>query len=330
MLFVVGFPAVTTTHYPYPLHVMLIAPPIEPPRPARSMARFKQVPPPRRLFRPLPSPPLEAVSHPNLPAPPVLPAARVPVPPVTASLELPRPLPRPAAPAPQVKTGSFASIGSSASAAKPRAAPDVSPRMSLKASGFAAVQTAAAPSALRKGTLSASGAFDAAVAGTVPHRGGLSAPGEFGQAVAGDFSLHQATVSRTGGFSQVSVASTVPGRSATRNAGFGDAAVAFPEAPLLRRVAAASLTEPIEILDKPRPDYTPEARRLGIQGEVMLEVLFEATGRVRVVRLLSGLGHGLDENAMAAATRIHFRPARKDGVPVDSSAVVHIVFQLAY
>jgi TonB family protein len=69
---------------------------------------------------------------------------------------------------------------------------------------------------------------------------------------------------------------------------------------------------------------------LAIEGEVLVEVVLEASGRVRVVRLVKGLGHGLDENAQAAAREIRFRPALKEGVPADSTAVVHILFQLAY
>jgi len=85
-----------------------------------------------------------------------------------------------------------------------------------------------------------------------------------------------------------------------------------------------------EILFKPRPAYTDEARRLRIEGEVLLEVLFAASGEARVLRTLRGLGHGLDESAIAAAHEIRFRPARRGDAPVDSSAVVHIVFQVAY
>jgi hypothetical protein len=42
------------------------------------------------------------------------------------------------------------------------------------------------------------------------------------------------------------------------------------------------------------------------------------------------LGHGLDENAIAAARAIQFRPAKRGDTAADSTAVVHIVFQLAY
>ena len=67
-----------------------------------------------------------------------------------------------------------------------------------------------------------------------------------------------------------------------------------------------------------------------LEGEVLLRVLFTATGEARVIETIRGLGHGLDESAIQAAQRIRFKPALRDGEPVDSSAIVHIVFQLAY
>jgi TonB family protein len=87
---------------------------------------------------------------------------------------------------------------------------------------------------------------------------------------------------------------------------------------------------PAEILSKPTPVYTPEARDLHIQGEVLLEVVLSANGNLRVVRVVRGLGHGLDDNAVKAAQQIRFKPATtKDGQPTDSTVVLHIIFQLA-
>jgi len=86
---------------------------------------------------------------------------------------------------------------------------------------------------------------------------------------------------------------------------------------------------PAEILSKPTPNYTEEARAKRIEGEVLLEVIFEATGRLRVLRVVKGLGHGLDDSAVRAAEQIRFKPALRDGQPSDSTAVVHIIFQLA-
>jgi TonB family protein len=86
---------------------------------------------------------------------------------------------------------------------------------------------------------------------------------------------------------------------------------------------------PIEIVSKPRPLYTAEARRIRLEGEVVLEVRFQATGQPRVLRVVKGLGHGLDEEAVRAAEQIQFKPARREGHAVDYTATVRMVFQLA-
>lgn len=87
--------------------------------------------------------------------------------------------------------------------------------------------------------------------------------------------------------------------------------------------------EPVQIISKPRPQYTEEARRLTIEGEVLVKVLFGADKRVRILNVVRGLGHGLDENAAVAASQIQFEPARRNGVPVEQAAVVRVQFQLA-
>jgi TonB family protein len=87
-------------------------------------------------------------------------------------------------------------------------------------------------------------------------------------------------------------------------------------------------TIPAEITFKPRPVYTEEGRQLKVEGEVLLDVVFTATGQIKVVKIVQGLGHGLDESAIHAAEKIQFKPALKDGHPADFQAVLHIVFQL--
>ena len=89
-------------------------------------------------------------------------------------------------------------------------------------------------------------------------------------------------------------------------------------------------TTAVEITFKPKPVYTEEARNLKLEGEVLLEVMFGANGQLHVNRVVRGLGHGLDEAAMEAANKMRFKPALRIGQPVDSTAVVHVVFQLAY
>ena len=85
----------------------------------------------------------------------------------------------------------------------------------------------------------------------------------------------------------------------------------------------------MEILYKPVPIYTAEARQLHLEGEVLVRVTFEANGGLRVEQVVRGLGHGLDEAALRAAQQIQFRPARRNGQPYDSTALVRIVFELA-
>jgi periplasmic protein TonB len=138
-----------------------------------------------------------------------------------------------------------------------------------------------------------------------------------------------------GGFSDGATVSASRGSGGTisgktiSSGGFGDTTVATNSA-AVRKSDAPAATTPVEILSKPRPAYTAEARSLQLEGEVLLEIRFAASGNTRCLRVIRGLGHGLDESAIAAAREIRFRPARQDGSTIDSDAIVHIQFQLAY
>jgi TonB family protein len=94
-------------------------------------------------------------------------------------------------------------------------------------------------------------------------------------------------------------------------------------------IASVEPGSPVEIIEKPKPSYTEEGRKRGVEGEVRLEVQFAADGHVHILRVLQGLGFGLDEQALHCAEHIKFKPATHGGQPVDSTAVVHIVFELA-
>ena len=108
--------------------------------------------------------------------------------------------------------------------------------------------------------------------------------------------------------------------------GFGEQQVAKNQA--TPAPANAPATSPVVILYKPKPAYTAEAAQLHLEGEAALEVVFSASGTVRVVRVVHGLGHGLDQEAARAASEIRFRPATRGGNPVDTTATVRILFQL--
>ncbi len=117
-------------------------------------------------------------------------------------------------------------------------------------------------------------------------------------------------------------------RGTVRQGGFGDADV-VASLPKAKAAEAVVKTFPAEITYKPRPVYTEEGRQLKIEGEVLLDVVFSASGQIRIVKVVHGLGHGLDESAVQAAQKIQFKPAMRDGQPADFEAVLHIVFQLA-
>jgi TonB family protein len=109
--------------------------------------------------------------------------------------------------------------------------------------------------------------------------------------------------------------------------GFGEIAAAAPTA--RAHVDEKPALTPVEILYKPLPTYTQEARQMHLEGEVLVRVVFGASGNLHVEQVVKGLGHGLDEAALRAAQQIRFRPAWRNGQPYDSTALVHIVFELA-
>ena len=110
--------------------------------------------------------------------------------------------------------------------------------------------------------------------------------------------------------------------------GFGT--VVAGKAPKAQTVAQTAAFKPVVILSKPDPVYPAEARRQHIEGQVILSVLFGSSGSLQVLKVVQGLGYGMDQAAIQAAARIHFKPAERDGRPVNSTALVHIIFQLAY
>lgn len=118
-------------------------------------------------------------------------------------------------------------------------------------------------------------------------------------------------------------------RTGVRGAGFQE--TDQPTAKTNSQVkTSAATTRPVEILYKAVPAYSREARDLKLEGDVLLNVRFGLNGTIQVIGVKKGLGHGLDEAAISAAEAIRFKPALRDGQPVDFDAIVHIEFRLAY
>ena len=86
--------------------------------------------------------------------------------------------------------------------------------------------------------------------------------------------------------------------------------------------------EPPTVLREVKPTYTESARQRGITGEVVLEVVVQRDGSVRVGRVIQGLGTGLEERAIEAVRQWRFSPARRMGQPVDVIVEVVVEFRL--
>lgn len=82
------------------------------------------------------------------------------------------------------------------------------------------------------------------------------------------------------------------------------------------------------ILSKPTPEYTEDARKNQVTGTVVLQMVFSSSGTVTNIRTISGLPHGLTEKAIAAAQRIQFAPAIKDGRAVSQFIRVEYNFNI--
>jgi TonB family protein len=120
-----------------------------------------------------------------------------------------------------------------------------------------------------------------------------------------------------------------PSGGVVRETGFAEEPAPAAPKPIERAKSPSALDRDVEILSRPKPIYTEEARGLRLEGDVVLNVVFEAAGVLRILDVAQGLGHGLDEAAIDAARKIRFNPARRDGAPVDYAAKLRVVFRLA-
>src|ERR1044072_6820827 len=85
-----------------------------------------------------------------------------------------------------------------------------------------------------------------------------------------------------------------------------------------------------EITERPEPEYTREARSVGIQGNVVLKLLLLGNGKLDRVRVVRRVPYGLTETAVRAACEIKFKPAQKAGKEVSQWVTVEYPFRLAH
>lgn len=86
--------------------------------------------------------------------------------------------------------------------------------------------------------------------------------------------------------------------------------------------------DPPTLVREVRPQYTAEARRQAIEGDVVLEIIVRADGSVGNVRVRRTLGAGLEQKAIEAVRQWRFLPAKRKGAPVDVVVDVSVGFKL--
>jgi TonB family protein len=88
-----------------------------------------------------------------------------------------------------------------------------------------------------------------------------------------------------------------------------------------------SVTPPHAIF-MPDPEYTEQASKKKIQGTVLLSLTVTVDGTTRDIKVVRGVGYGLDEKAVAAVSRWTFSPALKDGEPIEKEITAEVAFRL--
>lgn len=82
------------------------------------------------------------------------------------------------------------------------------------------------------------------------------------------------------------------------------------------------------VLFRTEPKYTDEARKDRVQGTVTVRLVIDAQGKPQNIRVEKGLGHGLDENAVAAVSAWLFSPGRANRITIAVPISVEVRFRL--
>jgi TonB family C-terminal domain len=290
----------------------LIVPTTPPPQP-----KFKQPPPPK--LPPPPEQPKLTMDAPKIQMPKPKPPEPKPIQ-MEAKLAMPEMKPAKAAIvlAPQPKAALAAAMPAQNAQVKPSTSPvhlgetfGVTPN----------------PNATRPATIAAIGN---------PY-GGMQGPAVAPHGVVGSTGIGNGLKSGSNAGMAGRVASAgIPGATGNTagNGTYGKVAsagipVVAAAAPVVQKVSTAPASTNLEVISKPPVQYTAEARQLRIEGDVVLRVTFFANGQVSVQGVVKGLGHGLDEEARRVAQQIRFRPATREGHPIDLTTTITISFQLA-
>ncbi len=301
--------------------------PVEPPKVSPPpVPKVKVIPPP-----PKPQPQVAKITPPKvepLPEPPKIQPVIAKAPELP---KLPPPPPKLVTPPPQPKVGLFASNNPT-----PVANNKVAPTMA-KPAGFGDPMGATPnPNSTAKNAPPAVGSFSGAPGIGDPSAGAArkgSVQGvNFGAGVVNGVpgGTSRGTVA-SAGFSNGVIGGQrggVPGGK-IQSGSFGSGGVGAAGTPAVQKQQSAPTATPPELTYSVKPQYTQEARAARLEGSVVLHVRILTNGRVEVLGVVRGLGQGLDEQARRAAEQFRFKPATRDGSPVDFTTDIQITFQLA-
>jgi TonB family protein len=301
--------------------------PVEPPKPPKVV-----VPKVKVVIPPIP-PKIEA----KMEAPKIQPPKPEIEPPKPVKLDTPKPIPaippappKAVAPPPAPKMAGFTSP-------KPTLQANNQTKPSPTTGGFGDPHGVAPnPNANRPATIAAVGSLNAAPgasSGAGAARKGTVQGVAFGSGVANGVpgGTSHGTVASAGFANGViggTPGGTGKGLGQAGQAGFGNGTGIGGRGVQVAQTAEPAFTPPV-VLSEPKARYTSEAQQARVQGEVTLQVRFMASGQVEVLRVVNGLGHGLDEEARHVAEAIRFKPALRNGQPVDHTTLIHVTFQLA-
>ena len=82
------------------------------------------------------------------------------------------------------------------------------------------------------------------------------------------------------------------------------------------------------VIYKVDPEYSEEARKAKYSGTVLLQLVVDVDGRAKAIKVVKGVGLGLDERAIEAVQKWKFLPGKKNGQPVPVYATVEVNFRL--
>jgi protein TonB len=85
---------------------------------------------------------------------------------------------------------------------------------------------------------------------------------------------------------------------------------------------------PPRVIYQTDPEFSEEARKAKYQGNCLLDLVVDASGRPTKIRILNALGMGLDEKAIESIKSWKFEPGKRNGHNVAVEIAVEVDFHL--